>query len=77
MSTEKGSTLTFDKDGSFISSDAKGADKGTYSVVDDETIEIKSPKMPPDTKFKIKITGDSMDMLMEGMTEPMVLKRTK
>jgi hypothetical protein len=77
MTTEKGTTLTFDKDGNFVQSDAKGTDKGTYSVVDDETIEIKSTKMPPDTKFKIKVTGDTLNMTMDGMPEPMELKRTK
>jgi Family of unknown function (DUF5640) len=76
MPTDKDSKMTFDKDGTFISSDKNGADKGTYSVIDDETIKIKSDKMPPDTKLKIKVTGDNMEMTMEGM-EPMILKRTK
>ena len=77
MTTEKGSTMTFNKDGSFISNSAKGSEKGTYSVVDDETIKLNAPGMQPDTKFKVEIDDDTLNLTMDGMSEPMVLKRTK
>ena len=68
--------LTFGRDNSFVAvSEGKPAEKGTYAVIDENTLEITAPPTEP-TKFKVKIDGATMQLTINGTTEPMNLKRS-
>jgi uncharacterized protein (TIGR03066 family) len=68
--------LTFDKDGAFVLKQEESApDKGTYTLLDEQTVEIKVPNRPV-VQRKVKITGDTMQLTSEkGQAE--TLKRVK
>jgi hypothetical protein len=69
-------TFTFNKDNSFIMKEPESAaQKGTYSIIDAETVEVKAPNRPT-LKLKIKIAGDTMQMT-NGDRRPLALKRVK